>query len=110
MRPVVSIVTWTWIGHLAARRRPSPAGTPTIAALAWSRSKQRLDEEEVDAALEQAVRLLLVGVAQVGEADLAERRELGARARWSPPPTGPAAVRSSTRPRWAMRAPATLSS
>ena len=39
-----------------------------------------LDEEQVDAALEQSAGLDLVGVAQFGEADLAERRELGARA------------------------------
>ena len=38
----------------------------------------RLDEEEVDAADEQAVRLFLVGVAQLGEADVAEARQLRA--------------------------------
>ena len=38
-----------------------------------------LDQEQVDAALEQGGRLLLVGVAQLGEADLAEGGELGAR-------------------------------
>ena len=38
-----------------------------------------LDEEEVDAAIEQPAGLLLVRVAQRGEADLAERGELGAR-------------------------------
>ena len=39
----------------------------------------RLDEEQVDAADEQPVRLLLVGVAQLGEPDVAEARQLRAR-------------------------------
>ena len=41
---------------LAARRRPWPGGQPIMAALARSRSNCGLDEEQVDAALEQAVR------------------------------------------------------
>ena len=49
-----------------------------MAALACSRSCDGLDDEQVDAALEQALGRELVAVALVGEADLAERRQLGA--------------------------------
>ena len=38
IRPVVSIVTCTISGTVAAGVAPSPAGQATIAALAWSRS------------------------------------------------------------------------
>ena len=77
MRPVVSIVTCTCNGTLRpaafiARRQP------IIAALACSRSHAGLDEEQVDAAFEQAGRLHLVGVAELGEADVPEARQLGA--------------------------------
>ena len=71
--------------HLAADggHRPPAADHPGLGA---EQVELRLDEEHVDAALEEAARLLLVGVAQLGEADLPERRELGARGRSSRPP------------------------
>ena len=47
-----------------------------------------LDDEQVDAAVEQAPGLDLVGVAHLGEADLAERRELGAGADGAGHPPG----------------------
>ena len=65
--------------HLAAvgGHRPAAADHRRLGA---EQVELRLDEEQVDAALEEAVGLHLVGVAQLGEADLAERGELGARA------------------------------
>ena len=48
-----------------------------------------LDEQQVDTALEQPERLDLVGVAQVGEPDLAERGQLGAGAHRPRHPPGP---------------------
>ena len=39
----------------------------------------RLDEEQVAATVDQSARLLLVGIAQFGEGDVAERGQLGAR-------------------------------
>ena len=49
----------------------------------------RLDEQQVDAALEQPERLLLVGVAELGVRDLPERGELGARAHGAGHPARP---------------------
>ena len=72
MRPVSSMVTWAWMRHLAGRRRPWPGGQPIMAAFIAEEVEVGLDEEQVDAALEQAGGLDLVGVAQLGEADLAE--------------------------------------
>ena len=65
--------------HLAADggHGPPAADHPRLGA---EQVELRLDEEHVDAAFEEAAGLLLVGVAQLGEADLAERGELGARA------------------------------
>ena len=77
IRPVVSIVTWTWIGTL----RPTAGHRPAAAdhrRLHLQQVHARLDEEQVDAADEQAVRLLLVGVAQLGEPDVPEARQLRA--------------------------------
>ncbi len=77
IRPVVSIVTCTCSGTGAARRlhRP-PAGDHR--RLDLQQVHARLDEEQVDAALEQPGGLLLVGVAQLGEADVPEARQLRA--------------------------------
>ena len=77
MRPVTSMVTWAWIGHLAPAAGHGPAGADHR-GLEAEEVELGLDEQHVDAALEQAGRLHLVGVAQVGEADLAERGELRA--------------------------------
>ena len=88
MRPVSSMVTWVWSGTW----RPSATmarRAPLMAALAWSRSNDRLDEEQVDAALEQPGGLLLVGVAQLGVGDLPQGGELGARAHAAGHPAGP---------------------
>ena len=77
MRPVISIVTCTWSGT----SRPTAAIARRAADEAGLGAEQvvlRLDEQQVDAALEQAARLRLVGVAQGVEADLAERGELRA--------------------------------
>ena len=79
MRPVSSIVTWHCSGTLRssatmARRAPVDGG------LDREHVELRLDEQEVDAAFEQAERLLLVGVAELGVGDLPQRGELGARA------------------------------
>ena len=49
----------------------------------------RLDEQEVDAALEQPERLLLVGVAELGVRDVPERGELRARAHGAGHPARP---------------------
>ena len=72
-------MTCTWIGtsRPSGGHRPPAADHPGLGA---EQVELRLDEEHVDAALEEAAGLLLVGVAQLGEADLPERGELGARA------------------------------
>ena len=51
--------------------------------------EHRLHQDQVGAALDERGRLLLVGVPQVGVADLAERRELGARTDAARHPSGP---------------------
>ena len=72
--------------HLHLQRAPGrPGGLHGPAAgdhrrLGLQQVHAGLDDEQVDAALEQPPRLLLVGVAQLGEADVTERRQLGARA------------------------------
>ena len=71
--------------HLAAGGGHRPAA-PIDAGLEAEQVELGLDEQQVDAALEQPAALLLVGVAQVGEADLPERCELRAR------PDGPGDV------------------
>ena len=65
--------------HLAARRghRPAAADHPGLGA---EQVELGLDEEQVDPALEEAGRLLLVRIAELGEPDLTEGGELGARA------------------------------
>jgi hypothetical protein len=65
--------------HLDRHLRPTAAmarGQPIMAAFSAEQVELGLDEEQVDAALEQAPGLHLVGVAQLGEADLAERGNL----------------------------------
>ena len=77
MRPVVSTVTCSMIGTV----RPSAAMALRHAidrGLALEEVHHRLDEDDVDATGDQAVGLLLVGVAQGDEVDVAERRKLGA--------------------------------
>ena len=61
---------------------------PVDGRLGRQQVEHRLDQEEVHAALQQAQRLLLVGVAQVGVGDLAQGRELGARAHAPGHPSG----------------------
>ena len=67
MRPVVSMVTWVWMGT-----DPTGGGHGPPAAdhgrLGLQQVVAGLDEQQVDAAVEEAARLLLVDVAQVGEA------------------------------------------
>ncbi len=69
--------------HLHLQRHAAPGGAHRPPAGDHRRLRLQqvvagLDQEQVDAALEQPGRLLLVGVAQVGEADVAEARQLGA--------------------------------
>ena len=71
----------------------------TIAALPWSRSCTVSIEQGVDPAGEQPLDLGDVGVAELGEADVAERRELRARARSNRSRSGAARVsRTRSRP------------
>ena len=77
IRPVDSIVTWTCIGTGAAEV-VHRAAAPEHRRLHLQQVHAGLDDEQVDAALEQSVRLLVVGVAQLGEADVAEARQLRA--------------------------------
>jgi hypothetical protein len=76
MRPVVSMVTWTCSATerphalIARRRRHRRLGLQEVVA--------RLDDEQVDAAFEQAARLFLVRIAQIGETDVPERWQFGA--------------------------------
>ena len=53
MRPVSSMVTWAWIGHLAAGLGHGPAGADD-GGLEAEQVELGLDDEQVDAALEQA--------------------------------------------------------
>ncbi len=65
-------------GHLAPAGRHGPPAADH-GGLGAEEVELGLDEEHVHATLEEGGGLLLVGVAQLGEADLAERGELGAR-------------------------------
>ena len=65
-------------GDLATGRRHGLAG-PDHRRLDGQQVEEGLDDDDVDAAVEQAPGLHLELVAQGGEADLAQRRELGAR-------------------------------
>ena len=79
----VSMVTWTWIGHVAAGGGHGPPSA-VDGRLGLEQVEHGLDDEQVDAALEEGRRLLLVGIPQLGVADLAEGGELGPRARALP--------------------------
>ena len=80
-----------------------------MAALSAEQVELRLDEEQVDAALEQAAACDLVRVAELGEADLAERRRTWCRGRSSRRRTAGGRASSSRRPpRGRCRAPARL--
>jgi hypothetical protein len=65
--------------HVASDRRHRPAGADH-GGLGGEHVEVGLGDQQVDAALEQAPGHRLVGVAQVGEADLPQRGRLGARA------------------------------
>ncbi len=78
MVPVCSIVTWSWSGTWRPTRRHGPAGADDR-GLGGQQVEVGLGDEQVDPALQQAPRHDLVGVAQLDEADLAQRRRLGAR-------------------------------
>ena len=75
-------------GQAAAGRSHGPPGA-VDGRLGLEEVEDRLDDDQVDAALDQGVGLLLVGVAEVGVGDLAERGELGARADAAGHPPGP---------------------
>ena len=77
-----------WMGRRTAGPLHGPAG-PVDGRLGLEQVEDRLDDDEVDAALDEGVGLLLVGVAELGVADLPERGELGARADAAGHPTGP---------------------
>ena len=65
-------------GHAPAEACHRPTGAPD-GRLGLQQVVDGLDEQEIDAAGDQAVRLLLVGVPEIGERDLPEGGELGAR-------------------------------
>ena len=73
--PVCSIVTCTCSGTCLPRARHGPAGADH-GGLHGQQVEVGLGDEQVDAALDEAVRHLLVGVAQLDEADLAQRGDL----------------------------------
>ncbi len=84
-------------GHLALDREthPGPLHGPAGSvdrAFGLEQIEHRLHDDEIGAPLDQRVRLLLIGVAEIGIADLAQRGELGARADAAGHP--PRAVRS----------------
>ena len=101
IRPVVSIVTCTWMRDAPAlgRHRPTSADHRR---LGLQEVVARLDEEEVDATLEEAAGLHLVGVAKRRGTRCGRARAAWCRGRSSPRPS--AAVRrpgsrSARRPR-----------
>src|SRR3954447_7076614 len=65
-------------GDFAPDGRHRPAG-PDHTGLEAEEVELRLDEQEIDASVEQPARLFLVRVAELRESDLSERRELRAR-------------------------------
>ena len=91
MRPVSSIVTWAWIGTSRPAARMARRA-PFMAALRPSRSNWVSTSSRSTPPSSRPAALLLVGVAQVGVADLAERGELGARADRAGHEAGPARV------------------
>jgi hypothetical protein len=94
MRPVSSMVTCTWMGTSTAHLGHGCAAA-VHRGLHTQQIELGLDDEQVDATLDQSDGLLLVEVAELRVPDLAERRELGARPDRSghePPPIGRAHV------------------
>ena len=79
MRPVSSIVTCACSGTCRPERDHGAPGA-VDGGLDREQVELRLDQQEVDAAFEEAERLLLVGVAELGVGDVPEGGELGARA------------------------------
>ncbi len=75
-------------GQADAGRLHGPPG-PVDGRLGLQQVEDRLDDDQVDAALDEGRGLLLVGVAEVGVADLAEGGELGARSDAAGHPPGP---------------------
>ena len=87
MRPVSSMVTWTWIGTILSEGDHGAAGT-VDGGLGRQEVEDRLDEEKVDSALEEPQGLFLVGVAEVGVGDLTQGGEFGARPHAAGHPAG----------------------
>ena len=74
-------------GHVAPERDHGAPGA-VDGGLDREQVELRLDQQQVDAALEQAERLLLVRVTELGVGDVPERGELGARAHGAGDPAG----------------------
>ena len=96
-------------GQVHAGRLHGPAGA-VDGRLGLQEVEDRLDDDEVDAALDEGRGLLLVGVPQVGVADLAEGGELGAGADAAGHPPGRSGVEKSSAAPRASAAAARLSS
>ena len=79
IRPVISMVTWAWMGTSLPPPRMARRD-PAIAGLDAEQIELGLDQQQIDPAVDQSACLLLVGVAEFRVGDLAERCELGA---WS---------------------------
>ena len=75
--------------HLAPRRLHRPAAGDHR-RFDLEQVHARLDDEQIDATLEQPARLDLVGVAEIGEVDVAEARKLCARSDRATDVSGPA--------------------
>ena len=75
--------------HLAPRRLHRPAAGDHR-RFDLEQVHARLDDEQIDATLEQPAGLDLVGVAEIGEVDVAEARKLCARSDRAPDVSGPA--------------------
>ena len=91
--------------HDAVERRHGPAGA-VDGGLDRQHVELRLDEQQVDAALEQPERLLLVGVAEVGVARSGRAWGTSSPAPWSRPPSAGGRVwRTRCAPRRRARPP-----
>ena len=69
MVPVSSMVTWVWMGRMRPVARHGPPG-PVDGRLGLQQVEDGLDDDEVDAALDEGRGLFLVGIAKVGVPDL----------------------------------------
>ncbi len=69
-----------------------PHGAPGAVdrRLGLQQVEDRLDQDEIDTPVEEASRLLLIGIPEIGVTDLAEGRELGTRSDAARHPAGPA--------------------